>query len=110
MEVDPVPKGLDGRDDARDEILPRQGLEVDRKGLDGASIELPEEFSPEPEEDLRRLGDRPFRNETSFLSSISSRGYHHFVMAGTGSEPDGRANRTVRKRNFLSPLPGTPAS
>ena len=34
MEVDPVPKGLDGRDDARDEILPRQGLEVDRKGFD----------------------------------------------------------------------------
>ena len=29
MAVDPVPKGLVGRDEARDGILPRQGLEVD---------------------------------------------------------------------------------
>jgi hypothetical protein len=36
----------------------RQGLEVDRKGLDGAAADLPEEFSPELEEDPQRLGDR----------------------------------------------------
>jgi hypothetical protein len=57
-EVDPLPKGLNGDNDAGDELFARQGLKIDREGLDGWPAEFPEELSPELEEDPQRLGDR----------------------------------------------------
>ena len=35
VEVDPIPEGLDGDNDAGDELFARQGLKIDREGLDG---------------------------------------------------------------------------
>jgi hypothetical protein len=35
MEVDPIAEGLDGDNDARDELFARQGFEVDCEGPDG---------------------------------------------------------------------------
>ena len=57
VEVYPVAEGLDGDNDAGDELFARQGLKIDREGLDGRPAELPEELSPELEEDPQRLGD-----------------------------------------------------
>ena len=58
VEVDPIPEGLDSDNDAGDELFARQGLEVDRQRLNGAMAELPEELSPELEEDPQRPGER----------------------------------------------------
>jgi hypothetical protein len=35
VEVDPIPEGLDSNHDAGDELFARQGLKIDREGLDG---------------------------------------------------------------------------
>jgi len=35
VEVDPIPEGLDSNNDAGDELFSRQGLKIDREGLDG---------------------------------------------------------------------------
>jgi len=35
VEVDSVPEGLDSNHDAGDELFARQGLKIDREGLDG---------------------------------------------------------------------------
>jgi hypothetical protein len=55
--VDPLAECLDGGEGARDMIFSRQCLELDRKGIDSAAIDLPKEFSPELEEEPQRLGN-----------------------------------------------------
>jgi len=35
VEVDPIAEGLDGDNDTGDEFFARQGLKIDREGLDG---------------------------------------------------------------------------
>lgn len=41
VEVDPVAEGLEGDDDAGNERLASQRLEIDREGLDRLPAELP---------------------------------------------------------------------
>lgn len=58
VEVDVVAEGLDGNDDARDQIFPRQDFKIDREAPDSRPAEFPKEQAPELEEDLQRLGHR----------------------------------------------------
>jgi hypothetical protein len=43
VKIDPVPEGLDGGDDSRNEIFTSQNLELNRQRVDGAAAEIPEE-------------------------------------------------------------------
>jgi hypothetical protein len=57
VKIDPVPKGLDGRDDAGRKRAPGQDLEVTDQGPEGAAAKIPQEPALELEEDPQHLGD-----------------------------------------------------
>jgi hypothetical protein len=51
VEIDPVPKGLDGGDDPGRKPAPGHSLEVTAQGPEGAAAEIAEETAIELEED-----------------------------------------------------------
>jgi hypothetical protein len=51
VEIDPVPKGLDGGDDPGRKRAPGHNLEVTAQGPEGAAAEIAEETAIELEED-----------------------------------------------------------
>jgi hypothetical protein len=57
MEINPVPKGLDGGDDPGRKRAPGHNLEVTAQGPEGAATEIAEETAIELEEDPQPLGD-----------------------------------------------------
>jgi len=46
VEVDPLPEGLDGDNDAGDDGLTRQSFKIEPEGPDSRPAELPEKLSP----------------------------------------------------------------
>ena len=59
VKIDPVPEGLDGRDDAGRKRAPGQDLEVSGQGPEGAAAEVPQQTALELEEDPRHLIHSP---------------------------------------------------
>jgi hypothetical protein len=57
VEIDPVPKSLDGGDDTRDELFPRHGLEILRQGVDRRAAKITQEPALVLEENTQHLGD-----------------------------------------------------
>jgi hypothetical protein len=57
MKIDPVPEGLDGRDDPGLKRASGQDFEVTSQGPKGATAEIPEEQALEFEEDPQHLRD-----------------------------------------------------
>jgi hypothetical protein len=57
VEIDPVPKSLDGGDGARDELFPRHGLEILRQGVDRRAAKIAQEPTLVLEEYSQHLGD-----------------------------------------------------
>ena len=56
MKIDPVPEGLDGRDDAGRKRAPGHNLEISGQGPKGQAAEIPQQLTLVLEEDPQRLG------------------------------------------------------
>ena len=82
MKIEPVPKGLDGRDDAGRKRAPGQDFEVSGQGMEGAATEFAHQpaSTHEPDEDLDGIRPHPLRGRS--LSATLARYLRFFSRQG----------------------------